>query len=1390
MKILTDLQACQSLPHKNRGIGRYSLSLAAEVGRQRGEHELYVALNAAIPRSIESVRAVLPADTDFAIWSGIRKTSWERAENEMRREAGNMVREAAFAAWGADIHHISSFFEGYADDVVVDIPHVRRVPVAVTLYDLIPLLYQDTYLPDERMKRWYLSRVEALKRADLLMTISECTRRDAIEHLGMDPSRIINISAAVDPMFRVGRPTPGVEAVLRERYGLSGRILLYTGGIDDRKNIGRLIEAFSQVEPAIRSGVQLVIVCGINGEAARALRAHAAAMGLAREDLVLTGYVSDKDLVALYNVCEAFVFPSWYEGFGLPVLEAIACGAAVIASDRASVPEVVGLSDALFNPFNTQEMAARITEVLANAGFRETLREHARIQARRFSWEASATCALQAMAETVQRAARPASVTVGDTVDRKPSLAFVAPLPPEKTGIANYCSELLPCLAQHYRIQLITDQAEVEPAAAWSALEVHDVAWFKEHAGSFDRILYHFGNSPFHGHMFELLEQFGGVVVLHDFYLSGGVSHFQLASKVPGFWSEYLYLSHGYRALIDLESGVDLEDMLLRYPCNAPVIENADGVIVHSQHSRDLAKNFYGRNAAADWSVVPLLKTLPEQSSKLQARDEVGISADDFVICSFGILGEEKLNKRLLEAWHASSLASDDRCRLIFVGAAHDPEFDATLRSQIASGIGSSRVKITGYASSEDYRRYLLATDVAVQLRQYSRGETSAAVFDCLAHGVPTVVNAHGSMKELDPGSVVLLRDDFDSMALTKALEALRAAPLERARLAEAGVRYCRDHLDPGDIACQYGRAIEHAYLNSATQGVRDAGAQLAQTWSAISEDDRCAVAEAMAANLPVRLGIKQMLVDVTELTRRDAKSGIQRVVRSVASWLLKSQSVGYRVELVYSDPKGGYRYARKFCSEFLKLEPLRVADEPVTVREGDVFIGLDLALEEIPANVDHLQHMRDRGAFVYVVVYDLLPLMRNDCFPAHAEPLFRNWLTSVSTVADGAICISRAVADDLVRELDGMGVERVRPLEVSFFHLGGDIEESLPSRGVTKTEQAMIDCLAGVPSFLMVGTIEPRKGHSQSLDAFELLWKQGGNQRLVIVGKPGWLTEPLVERFRTHPEFGRRLLWFEDATDEALDRLYKQCSALLAASEGEGFGLPLIEAARHGLPILARDLPVFREVAGANASYFHGYDASDLADAVRHWCRLDSQERAPGSSALRWVTWKQSAEMLVGAAVGAGPRIHWLPSARRYIPMHDTRHDVLMGRRVRGSILLPERPGLVVQMHSIVLPAGAHRLSLAGVMHGPGDLQVDVAGETFTLSLGPEEIPNEAVCIAAAATRLLHLANDCNELSIAIRSDGHVRGAISALVFDPVMPDHHHDAVGRSEQDALSFSE
>jgi glycosyltransferase involved in cell wall biosynthesis len=173
-------------------------------------------------------------------------------------------------------------------------------------------------------------------------------------------------------------------------------------------------------------------------------------------------------------------------------------------------------------------------------------------------------------------------------------------------------------------------------------------------------------------------------------------------------------------------------------------------------------------------------------------------------------------------------------------------------------------------------------------------------------------------------------------------------------------------------------------------------------------------------------------------------------------------------------------------------------------------------------------------------------------------------------------------------------------------------------------------------PTFLMVGTMEPRKGHQQTLAAFETLWAQGVRANLVIVGKQGWRVEDLVQRLRNHPELGTQLHWLESVSDEYLEVIYSVSSCLIAASEGEGFGLPLIEAAQHHLPIIARDLLVFREIAGAHAFYFNGLKPGDLAEALIQWLKLYEVKSHVQSSGMNWLTWAQSTKMLL-ARLGIG---------------------------------------------------------------------------------------------------------------------------------------------------------
>lgn len=1337
MRIVVDLQACQSLPHRDRGIGRYSMALTkALLSNAGGDNDIWVALNGEIGETIEPVRAALSGLIDqrrIAVWKSASETALISRANEWRHAAAVQVRDAFLAQLKPDVVHISSLFEGYHDDVVTSVSVGQPFLTSVSLYDLIPLAQADTYLTDPRLRDWYMGRLEELRQAGLMLGISSFTCREAVERLQIPASRAVPVMAAADPMFRQIQIVAAKSQALLARLGITERFVMYTGGIDPRKNIEGLIDAYSQLPGSLRHELQLVIVCEARPDQRERLQALAVQRGLLADQLVVTGYVSDADLVALYNLCQVFVFPSLSEGFGLPALEAMSCGAAVIASNTTSLPEVIGDPDALFDPHDAASIAGKLRAVLTDERLLARLREHGLRRAQDFSWDRCAQVSLAAMRETLERRGgnRRAATGISSAASReKPLLAYISPLPPERSGIADYSAELLPALSGYYRIEAISDQLDVADPWVREHIPLHDYEWFEQNASRYDRVLYHVGNSAMHARMPTTLERHPGVVVLHEVFLSGLTSHLELASKVPGYWTRSLYESHGYQALADRKVLGDFERILQRYPCSLRLIRDAEGVIVHTQYCKGIAEQWFGEKISHDWTVVPHLRAIPDRVPREQARRQLELGDGDLLVCCFGVLGPFKRNLELLEGWVASSLGNDHRCHLVFVGAAHSPEYGNQVQQAVAERHLEEQVWVTGWADAQTYRTYLAAADIAVQLRGSSRGEASGTVLDCLAYGIPTIVNAHGPMAELPSEILIKISDAFAATDLAGALERLAANTVTRRELGQLGRNYCREALDPEHIASLYHGAIEKITAKGPHRALARLADGIARIQGQPSREDFERLAIGIAANQRPAAGVCQLLVDVSELVRRDAKSGIQRVVRSVLGVLLRQQPSGFRVEPVYANPGQHYRYARTFVAEFLGLNESMPQDEPIDTDPGDVFLGLDLALDEIPVNGAEFEAMRRRGVKVAFVVYDQLPLRRSDCFPPHAYDLFNNWMKAIARLGDGLVCISRAVEDAVRQHLDAIQVSRARPLKLGHFHLGANIDSSGTSDGIAPEDELCLNQLRCAPSFLIVGTIEPRKGHTQALDGFESLWARGDSVNLVLVGKPGWMTDGLEQRIRDHPENGKRLFWFRCASDSILLRVYTICTALLVPSEGEGFGLPLIEAAKHGLPILCRDLPVFREVAGEHASYFSGYDGADLASAVNHWLALNDDGAAPSSKLMPWKSWDQSTRELIDVLLQDHWDGTWMPKEHYWFAAYDPRDEIVGGRRDRGRVKLAGNEGGRLQTCTLRIPRGRYRWQVQGSGFGePGAARVEVlaSGEpievtSFDFFVGPAE--------------------------------------------------------------------
>ncbi len=963
MRIVVDMQGAQSTGSRNRGIGRYTNAIAKGLVRNRGEHEIVLAISGQFPDTIEPIfqafAGLLPSE-NIRVWHAATPASHIDKASNWRRCAAELGYEAFLSDLSPDFIYVTSLFEGLGDDSVTSIHALQQdIPVAVTLYDLIPYINPKPYLENPDVKSWYMEKIEHLRRADLWLSISESSRQEGIVHLGLSPEQSVNIATDADDWFQPIEVANERAAALRDQYGLTRPFVLYTGGIDHRKNVEGLIRAYACLPEPLRRDHQLAIVCSVQPASRDSLERLASQQGLAQDEVVLTGFVSDEDLLVFYNLCKLFVFPSWHEGFGLPALEAMRCGAPVIGANTSSLPEVIGWDEALFDPYSDQAIAAAIQRGLSDEHYRQELLKHGLTQAGRFSWDESARRAIAAMERQHEaRLARPVSPNTASRL----KLAYVSPLPPVRSGIADYSTELLPELAKFYDIEVVVAQDEVSDPWVLANCPVRTPEWFLAHAQDFDRVLYHFGNSEFHQHMFGMLKAVPGVLVLHDFYLSGLVAYMESTGRVPGFWSRQLYGSHGHDALREQQLTRDKDEVIWKYPCSLGAIKDGLGTIVHSRHSLRLASQWFGLDESG-WAVVPHMRDAHLGEDAALARKALGFKEGDFLVCSFGLMGPTKMNHRLVQAWLQSSLAQDPCCHLVFVGEAHVGDYGSALLKMIQSHPWGDRVRITGWTDTAEFRRYLAAADVGVQLRTLSRGETSGTVLDSMNYAKPTIVNANGSMADLDPEGVWMLPDEFTDEALVEALETLRSDPARSQQIGGAARNIILTLHDPATCAAQYRDAIEDFYRHGRADGLQSLVRAIVDQAGLADDGTLMQVSAALARNAPPRKRQPQVLVDVSDLSRPGADARARHdhgLSGALKEWLARPPK-GVRVEPVQVDKDGRYRYARRYVAELQGYVPV-LPDEPIDYWRGDVWIGW---VGTSPVQPDLYQDLRQHGVTV-----------------------------------------------------------------------------------------------------------------------------------------------------------------------------------------------------------------------------------------------------------------------------------------------------------------------------------------------------------------------------------------------------------------------------------------
>jgi glycosyltransferase involved in cell wall biosynthesis len=351
------------------GIGRYAIHLI----------EALLTHSALQRADLELVIFTAP-QTDRHCLPGASVSLCER----FRRIKSTLLRSAALLPAGVRCEHLD-VFHGLDQS---GIPWFFKAGKSVvTIHDVIPLVLPWAFPLRHRMVlATAFARIR--RQADVVIVPSTATAADVVRYLHVERERIIVIPMGCEARFQpIMNPTP--VSTLRRRYGLPERYILFVGTLEPRKNIKRLLQAFSMLLAETPQDDLKLVVAGGKGWGLDDFREAMAALGLG-DHVLFTGFVDDDDLPALYRGAQLFVYPSLYEGFGLPVLEAMACGVPVITSDRSSLPEVAGDAALLVDPTQPEALAAAMASIINDGELRQSLRAKGLIRAREFTWDSVA----------------------------------------------------------------------------------------------------------------------------------------------------------------------------------------------------------------------------------------------------------------------------------------------------------------------------------------------------------------------------------------------------------------------------------------------------------------------------------------------------------------------------------------------------------------------------------------------------------------------------------------------------------------------------------------------------------------------------------------------------------------------------------------------------------------------------------------------------------------------------------------------------------------------------------------------------------------------------------------------------------------------------------------
>lgn len=803
MNIAFDSYAILGYMSRNRGIGNYTLSQFTAIINNDHDNK-YFFLNL-IDRDFKLSPMIENNNfTENFVYTG--KNNFLLQNESYSEVIGNIIKHY-IRENNIDIFYLTSPFEtGFT---LYKKEWFEGVKVVTTVYDIIPYIMKEKYLSDRNNFNIYMKCVENLRWSDELFVISESVKTDLVKYLSFSPDNIKVIWGAVGERYKVVDISDSEKALLLDKFGITKPFIMCTGGEDGRKNLDGLIRAYSLMPENIKNSYQLVVVCKLSENGMKNLKAVAKSHNVGN-NVIFTNFVSDEELLKFYNLASLMAFPSKYEGFGLPIVEAWACGTPVLTADNSSLKEIGGDAVVLVNADSDRSIADGMAHMLSD---KKILSEYAEKGVKRlelYRWD-NVSKNIISLINNIQ------TEKISLSKQERLKIAFFTPLPPIQSGISDYSEDIINELCRYCDIDVFIEETYNATPVFPSNVVIYSHKAYPSRRSQYADTVFQVGNSEYHFYMYQYIKQYHGTVVLHDCNLHGAFYHMAI-NKGNG---NYLL----YRNLIDSDCPADTADNyiqslkngsalpdLYNMELNSYIADSADRIIVHSNYAK---KKLLTKNIERNVTVIPLYaKTLMPADSRV-LKQKNGFSADTVVISAFGGIHATKRIIPIVKAF-AELKKEYSNVHLMLSGKPSE-DIKQELEQTINSENLQNSVTVTGYINLDKFNEYIDMTDICVNLRYPYNGETSGSLMRILAKGKCVVVNDIGSFSEIPDNACVKLPsvedmgESRETDEIYKVLKRLTENEKERSETGMNARKFAQEELDIKSAVEKYYNVISSA---------------------------------------------------------------------------------------------------------------------------------------------------------------------------------------------------------------------------------------------------------------------------------------------------------------------------------------------------------------------------------------------------------------------------------------------------------------------------------------------------------------------------------------------------------------------------------------------------